>query len=45
MDKTFYIQKKYIGTKKWEKYVPINKRKREFQKKASGPKMCRIKTS
>lgn len=27
MDKTFY--KKYIGTKKWEKYVPINKRKRE----------------
>lgn len=30
MDKTFYIkQKKYIGTKKWEKYVPINKRKRE----------------
>lgn len=29
MDKTFYIQKKFIGTKKWEKYVPINKRKRE----------------
>lgn len=28
MDKTFYIRKKYRH-KKWEKYVPINKRKRE----------------
>lgn len=27
MDKIFY--KKYIGIKKWEKYVLINKRKRE----------------
>lgn len=29
MDKTFYIQKKIYRNKKWEKYVPINKRKRE----------------
>lgn len=28
MNKTFYIQK-ILGAKKWEKYVPINKRKRE----------------